>query len=83
MHFVSKYLHRSMIRGGALSHGLHVRVDKTSNLHTVFVQEDISQRCYQTQGHPGFKQHNSCSYAELGMEVFIREKLHCYILDLI
>lgn len=72
-----------MIRGGALGQSLHIRVDKAGKLQIFLLQEGSSQRCYQTHGQLGFKEHNSSSHAELGMGCLICEKLHCNVLDLI
>lgn len=72
-----------MIRGGALGHSLHIRVDKAGKLQIFLLQEGSSQRCHQTHGQFGFKQHNSSSHAELSMGCLICEKLHCNVLDLI
>lgn len=83
MYFVSKYSHRSMIRGWALAHCFHIRVDKAGKLQIFFLQEGSSQRCYQTHGQLGFKQHNSSRHAELSMGCLICEKFHCNVLDLI
>lgn len=66
MYFVGIYSRRLVIRGGGARHGLHVRVDKTSNLHIfLFFQDKVRQRQCQTGVNLGFKQHKGSSYAEV------------------
>lgn len=80
MYVVGIYLHRLMIRGGGVRHGLHVRVDKTSNLHIfLFFQDIVSQSQCQTEVHLGFKQNMDSSYAELDVKVPFPEKWQYYI----
>lgn len=78
MYFVGIYL--LMIRGVGVRHGLHVRVDKTSNLHIfLFFRDDVSQRPCQTLVNLGFKQHKESSYAEVDVKLPILEKRPYYL----
>lgn len=82
MYFVGIYL--LMIRGGGVRHGLHVRVDKTSNLHIfLFFRDDVSQRQCHRLVNLGFKQHKESSYAEVDVKLPIPEKRPYYLKDLI
>lgn len=79
MYFVGIYLHRLVIRGGGARHGLHVRVDKTSNLHAfLFFQDKVCQRQCQIVN-LGFKQHKGSSYAEVVFKLPILEKWPYYL----
>lgn len=80
MYFVGIYLHRLVIRGGGVCHGLHVRVDKTSNLHVfLFFRDKVSQTQCRRHANLGFKQHKDSSYAEVDVKIPIPEKWLYYL----
>lgn len=76
MDMLCKSLHRGKVRGSVLGHGLHVRVDKASDLQIFFFQEGISKSSHQTHGQLGLKQHDSSNHAELWVDSLVHEQLH-------
>lgn len=78
-----KFLHRGKVRSGVLGHGLHVRIDKASDLQVCFFQEGISKSSHQTHGQLGLKQHDSNHHTELWVESLVHEQLNSHFLDLI
>ena len=77
------FLHGGKIRSGTLGHGLHVRVDKATDLQICFFQDGISKCSHQTHGQLGLKEYDSSDHAELWVESLVHEQLNSHLLYLI
>lgn len=66
-------LHWGKVRGGALGHGLHERVDKASDLQIDILCYCISKSSCQTHGKICFEKHKGGNHTELWVKSLVHE----------